>query len=212
MTIYDDNTLVDILIDDSISEPEQKCFENGYNSVPQSSDKAQPSQATTELIENEVNDLLQKHTGALSRYAAGLSWDKTLVQDGIQESFLRYFLARVRGQKIENPRAWLFRVLRNYLLDCNRKSGSMPVAELKEAVRIADIRQDVETEYQQDETFRCALSVLSRREKECLQLRLAGFGYDEIAQILQIRTGTVGALLARALKKIRNANIFSRRP
>jgi DNA-directed RNA polymerase specialized sigma24 family protein len=33
-------------------------------------------------------------------------------------------------------------------------------------------------------------------------LRLEGFGYNEIADILRIRPGTVAALLARGLKKI----------
>jgi RNA polymerase sigma-70 factor, ECF subfamily len=158
-------------------------------------------------VELEVNNLLQKHTNPLSRYASNLSWDKTLVQDCLQEVFLRYYMARIRGQKMENPRAWLFRVLRNYLLDCNRKSSTMPAVQLKDAVQIEDRRQDVEAGYQHDETFRHILSSLSTREKECMQLRLEGLGYNEIAHVMQIRTGTVGALLARGFKKIRNAGI-----
>jgi RNA polymerase sigma-70 factor, ECF subfamily len=200
----------DILIGERISEPDQKCPAHEYEAAEQSFEPGHPSSEYAHQIELEVNDLLLKHTNALSRYASGLSWDKTLVQDGLQEVFLRYFTARIRGQKMENPRAWLFRVLRNYLLDCNRKSSTMPAVQLKEAVQIEDRRQDVEAGYQQDETFRHILMSLSAREKECMQLRLEGFGYDEIAQILQIRTGTVGALLARGLKKIRNAGLSPR--
>jgi RNA polymerase sigma-70 factor, ECF subfamily len=167
--------------------------------------------ASEKQIEDEVMELLHRHTPALSRFAAGVARDKTAVPDAIQEVFLRYFVARAGGQQMENPRAWLFRVLANYLHDCNRKAGSMPAVELDAAAGVADSRQDVEAGYQQNEAFRCALASLSLREKECVQLRLEGFGYDEIARILRIRTGTVGALLARSLKKIRKTGLLSGR-
>ncbi len=38
-----------------------------------------------------------------------------------------------------------------------------------------------------------------------MQLRLEGLGYDDIAHVLGIRSGTIGALLARGLKKIRES-------
>jgi len=211
MKTLEEDTLADVLLGEGRCDSGPRCLENDYRSGAQIRERTQPSAETAAQIEQEVNDLLRQYTTALSRYAISLSWDKTLVQDGIQEAFLRYFMVRIRGQKMENPRAWLFRVLRNYLLDCNRKSSSMPAVGLREAVQIADARQDVETGYQQDEAFRRALAALSPREQECMQLRFEGFGYDEIAQILQIRTGTVGALLARGLKKIRNAGISTAR-
>ena len=70
-------------------------------------------------------------------------------------------------------------------------------------MHVADIRQDVEAGYQKNESYQSALSILSPRERECVQLRLEGFGYNEIADILRIRPGTVAALLARGLKKLR---------
>jgi RNA polymerase sigma-70 factor, ECF subfamily len=163
-----------------------------------------PSSQPTD-IESDVNEMVRNHAAALSRFAATMLRDNSLVQDAVQEVFLRYFIARTGGQQMENPRAWLFRVLRNYLLDYNRKSGIMAAINLEDAVKVADIRQDVEAAYQQDEFLRSALSTLSPREKECILLRLEGFGYNEIAQILRIRPGTVAALLARGLKKFRQS-------
>jgi DNA-directed RNA polymerase specialized sigma24 family protein len=48
-------------------------------------------------------------------------------------------------------------------------------------------------------------SNLSPGESECVRLRAEGLRYEEIAGVLSMRTGTVGALLARAHKKIRQA-------
>ena len=57
----------------------------------------------------------------------------------------------------------------------------------------------------QREITRQALGGLSPRELECLRLRQDGLNYKEIAKVLGIDSGTVGALLARGLKKIRAA-------
>jgi len=198
-------TLTNLPFNENMPDYESIFLENRHLSDIKTGQYVQPSAATASQIEKEVNDLLHLYSTTLYRYALSLSWDKALAQDGIQEAFLRFIMVRIRGQKMQNPRAWLFRVLRNYLHDCHRKSSFMPAVALKEAVQISDACQDVEAGYLQDEAFRRALAVLSPREQECLQLRFEGFGYEEIAQILQITAGTVGTLLARGLKKIRNA-------
>jgi len=136
--------------------------------------------------------------------------DRSIAQDGIQEVFMRYFLIRAAGQQIENVRAWLFRVLRNYLVDCRRKGNLSLSVDLEYATQVVDLRQDIEAAYQQNECFRKALGELTPRERECIQLRLEGFGYEEIAQMLEIRPGTVSALLARALRKLRHSDLFKR--
>ena len=46
---------------------------------------------------------------------------------------------------------------------------------------------------------------LSPRELECVRLRMEDLRYDEIAGVLGLSAGTVGALLARAHGKIRKA-------
>jgi hypothetical protein len=39
---------------------------------------------------------------------------------------------------------------------------------------------------------------------DCLRLRVEGFSYQEIAQVLGVRPGTVGALLPRVYAKLRD--------
>jgi RNA polymerase sigma-70 factor, ECF subfamily len=211
MKTSDEDVLRSLLDHESTTASESLSPENKYLSLVLSEKCPCADEASAKQIENDVMELLQQHAASLSRYAAGVARDKTMIPDAIQEVFLRYFIARAGGQQMENPRAWLFRVLTNYLFDCNRKAGSMPAVDLEAAAQVADSRQDVETGYQQNEAFRCALASLSLREQQCMQLRLEGFGYEEIAQILRIRTGTVGALLARSLKKIRKTGLLSRR-
>jgi RNA polymerase sigma-70 factor, ECF subfamily len=206
MKSADEDLLDGFLAGRNMTASKQSSRESSWITISGLDERMNSASNTISEIESDVNELVRLHAAALSRYAATLARDNYLVQDAVQEAFLRYFIARTSGQQMENPRAWLFRVVRNYLHDCNRKSGNMPASALEEAVNLADVRQDVEAGYQQNECFQSAISILSPREKECVLLRLEGFGYNEIAQILRIRPGTVAALLARGLKKFRQSS------
>jgi RNA polymerase sigma-70 factor, ECF subfamily len=196
----------------AFTDPDSKIVEKAHETVPSSGNPALTQDSCKEKIEKEVIDLLHKYSASLSRYAATITRDRGIAQDGIQEVFLRYFLMRAHGQQIENIRGWLFRVLRNYLVDCKRKDSPGPSVGLESAAKVIDFSQDLETALQQHENFINALSELSPREQECIQLRLEGFGYEEIAHMLEIRSGTVSALLARALRKLRGSNLFKGSP
>jgi RNA polymerase sigma-70 factor (ECF subfamily) len=50
-----------------------------------------------------------------------------------------------------------------------------------------------------------AVSALSPQQRHCLHLRVEGFRYREIAEIVGISTSTVGEFLGRAVKRLRKA-------
>ncbi len=187
----------------------QPCSANTFFPLQSPSRPVTRSKPSAAQIETEIIQLMKDCGTDLARYARAMTRERALVQDGVQEAFLRYFIARTGGQHIKNSRAWLFRVLRNYLLDCRRRAGFVSGVDLDSAMDVKDHRQDIATGYEQNESFRYALSTLSPRERECMRLRLEGFGYEEIAYVLRIRPGTVASLLARGLKKIRRSEISS---
>ena len=154
-------------------------------------------------LERQVAQAYQEHAAGLYRYGLVVMRNRESAQDAVQEAFLRYFIAVSEGQRIESVKAWLFRVLHNYMLDTIKSAGAKNEIGLDEIHQSADIRQDPELRYHHAELTRRLWSVLAPRELECLRLRNEGFCYDEIAAILSVRSGTVGALLARAQKKMR---------
>lgn len=155
--------------------------------------------------ELEVVRAYEEHAVGMFRYALMTVRSHEGAQDAVQEVFLRYFLARSQGQRILNPRAWLYRVLRNYLLDSMKSSSFKREVAIDEVRPMVDFRQDPELSYHHRELARRVSGLLAPRELECLRLRNEGFAYEEIATILSVRAGTVAALLARGQKKIRKA-------
>ena len=94
-------------------------------------------------------------------------------------------------------------MLRNYILDrLDRVAWKRELPE-DTATQVPDEKHGPEALMEQTELAGEMLSMLSPREAECLRLRANGCSYEEIGDVLGIRLGTVGALLARAYKKLR---------
>jgi RNA polymerase sigma-70 factor (ECF subfamily) len=152
--------------------------------------------------EQAVVNLYRSQFEGLFRFAMTITRDRALAEDAIQDTFLRYFIALREDHLIRNPPAWLYRVLRNRLLDDRRRSS--PEAFGGDAPQLASNGDSCpEAAFRHEETSADLRASLTGRELECLQLRVEGLSYREIASTLGIRPGTVGALLARALNKSR---------
>ncbi|MBZ5568571.1 MAG: RNA polymerase sigma factor [Acidobacteriia bacterium] len=156
-------------------------------------------------LEQEVTELYQSTAGHLLRYAFLLTRDGSLAQEAVQETFLKFYVQRASGALHSAGRAWLFRVIRNYILDQQKSLSARSSVSLDLARGCADKRHSPDKELERSEAVRQAFRLLSPRELECLQLRSEGFTYKEIGGILGIEPGTVGALLARGGDKIRKA-------
>ncbi len=152
-----------------------------------------------------MSALYQLHAPGLLRYAFNMINDTGSAQDALQEIFLRYFMARSEGQQFADPKAWLYRVLRNHLLDTLKSSSVKNEIAIDKIEDPADDCSDPERRYHRAEMARDLARSLAPRELECVRLRAEGLSYDEIAEVLDLRQGTVGATLARAHKKVRRA-------
>ena len=79
--------------------------------VEEHTDSGSGGSAQNAELEQEVADLYSEHAVKLLRYAETLTRDTDVGRDAVQEVFLRYSAERRYGVRVENPRAWLYRVL-----------------------------------------------------------------------------------------------------
>lgn len=150
-------------------------------------------------LEREVCALYETYGGALLRYASAIAGNRETAHDAVQEAFLRYFARRSEGAAIEAPRAWLYKVIYHYVVD----SADEPNVPLEHAAQAADPDHGPLAAAEASQLNARFADYLSPRELSCVRLRAEGLSYDEIACILGVRIGTVGALLARAVRKIK---------
>ena len=150
----------------------------------------------------------QSHWTPLLRYVDRMVGDSDLAEDVAQESFVRLL-----GQEIpdDEVRRWLFAVATNLVRDDARmttrrrrllaqrhaQSGlagdqaELPDRSVERAERIAAVR--------------AALAQLPARDRQLLLMREEGFRYAEIARAIEVAPGSVGTLLARALRRFAKA-------
>ena len=142
------------------------------------------------------------------RYALSIGLEPAAAQEIAQETFLRLFVSLDKGERIENQRAWLYRVSHNLGLNLRIResklgrwtpeldetlvdSSATPEQAFLERERLSRLHREVER--------------LSEQQRQCLHLRAAGFRYREIAGILGIKTSTVSEFLKRAIERLRKA-------
>jgi RNA polymerase sigma factor (sigma-70 family) len=73
---------------------------------------------------------------------------------------------------------------------------------LTETDNVAETKPGPEAIIERAQMAKRITSLLTVREMECLRLRSEELSYEEIADILGVRPGTVSALLTRAHKKL----------
>ena len=151
-----------------------------FTAEPTSSDAASQ-------LEQEVVRLYQEHASSLSRYAVSFAQNQEGARDAVQEAFLRYFIERRYGREIVNPRAWLYHVLRNYLLDLRRSAADREIIA-DNLDQMPGSQQNPERILRRSEVAQALQSLLSTREFECVRLRAEGMEYAEIGAAMGIRT------------------------
>lgn len=157
-----------------------------------------------ERVRAAVLDAYRRHAGELSRLAMNMTRNRSLAQDVLQETFLRYFLTQMHGEVVTDERGWLWGVMRSLIADWKRSAALDSEVALEDAAGApADEPEDDVAATRALPWVGKAARILAPREQECIQLRAQGLQYREIATAMQIDVGTVGALLNRAVRKLK---------
>jgi len=137
---------------------------------------------------------------SLSRYVHRFTGDTDAAADIVQDSFLRLL---EHDLPRDEARPWIFVVATNLARDGVRKKERrrrLLVANQERTSAATSPLDDLERT-ERIELVRKALERLPERDRQMLLMREEGFRYTEIAEAVGVRSTSVGALVARALKK-----------
>lgn len=150
-----------------------------------------------------VEELFGHYSDQLIRYGIGLGFVPEEAEEAAQEGFLRLQRAFRRHESIHNPGAFLHTVVRRLLIDASRQKTRI---ERYDGQAIAHSAQAGNTQATDTEDLlRLARTLLTPRESEVFTRRWRGQSYREISAELGISRGTVGALVSRAISKVRRS-------
>lgn len=168
----------------------------------------QQNRQATEL-EGKVTELFLAFKLPVYRYLFGLLGNRDDAEEMTQEVFLSLYGTLQKGTRLDNVRAWIFRVAHNLALNHQKRPRIVETLDEPEWWRLCQERSDPAADSEQEllrEEKRTrmikAMECLSPQERNCLDLRAEGLCFREIAEVLGIRISTVETFLERAIRKI----------
>jgi RNA polymerase sigma-70 factor, ECF subfamily len=162
--------------------------------------------ASTAKLREQVTLLFEEARSDVYRYLLTLGLYPPQAQEATQEVFLRLYATLRKGEKIRNPRGWIFRVAHNQGLRIRAHQDSElpfdPDLELASPAQSADPEKEL-VERERMLRFHRGIENLSDQQRRCLFLRMEGLRYPEIGAALGISVSAVGEFLRRAIERLR---------
>lgn len=162
--------------------------------------------AATAKLREQVSLLFEEARGDVYRYLLTLGLYPPQAQEATQEVFLRLYATLRKGEKIQNARAWIFRVAHNHGLRVRAKQDSELPFDPEINIPALTEHSNPEKELAERERmlrFHRAIENLSDQQRRCLFLRMEGLRYPEIGAALGISASAVGEFLRRAIERLR---------
>lgn len=168
-----------------------------------------------------ITQLYNEYNDDLFSYGNHLGFEDDIVMDAIHDVFYKLCSSNKSFEDIENPKYYLFRALKNRLIDIYRSSKELmietePINENKEfdelpfhmnvtvedeiieEEHLNEIRQKIET----------MLSSLTNRQREAVYFRyIHEYDYKEIADIMQISVEACRNLISKSLDKLKQLSL-----
>src|ERR1700686_952487 len=97
-------------------------------------------------LQDQVAQLFVEARDDVYRYLLGLGLHPPKAQEAAQESFLRLYATLKKGEEIQNPRAWIFRVAHNLGLKIRARQNSEEPYDPELGMRYATQQETPESE------------------------------------------------------------------
>ncbi|MCF7733039.1 MAG: sigma-70 family RNA polymerase sigma factor [Akkermansiaceae bacterium] len=148
-----------------------------------------------------LQEVFAKEESPLLRYAYGIVGQRETAEDLVQEVFLRL---HTHWDEVTNPRAWLFRSVRNLALNHLRKSRSQTALDSQPELPSAE--PDPEQALGQLEaigSLQFLIAELPPQDQQLIRLKYQRkLKYDQISQQTGLSVGNVGYRLHHLLKNL----------
>lgn len=147
---------------------------------------------------------------ALKAYLARHFGSAAIADDLTQETWLRVAGRKV-GQRIGNPRAYIFRIARNLGMDIRRREalGIEVQAEPAMVECVPDARLDPARNAELNRELQQVMQVIAELPPRCREVfilcRIEGLDHQQIAERLGISKSTVVSQMVKAMQRIEKA-------
>lgn len=154
--------------------------------------------------EKELKELMNKYYSQLCVVSVQYTDSLEIAEDIVQDVFLRFWEDNKLLSVETNPKAYLFRSVRNASIDYIRKNNYRVFTDIEEANLISEEEISEEELSLQYERLYRIIGQLSPQERTVLNaIVVENKRYKEVAEEMNISVNTVKTYFARALRTLR---------
>ena len=169
--------------------------------------------ATLQLDENLIvrmasndgaafRELYQQTSGVVYGFAMSILRNRHDAEDVMHDAYIKIYSSAVTYRPSGKPMAWILTIVRNLCL--NKIRAGKVCEDLSEYDHLAGTSNDSDTVLDRM-VLETAMNILDAEERQIVILHaVTGFKHREIAEILDLPTGTILSKYNRAMKKMRS--------
>jgi|SRR3989344_8433445 len=154
-----------------------------------------------------ILEAYEKYAEAIYRHCFFRIYSKARAEELMQETFMKAFEYLTKGEKVENIRAFLYRVANNLVIDEMRKKKEESLDAILAGNRFAEPVSDEQAKMEQMALFKEITSALHRLPEEERQIIVWRYINElepqEIAEILGVTANAASVRLHRAMAALR---------
>lgn len=154
---------------------------------------------------NNFLEIYDKYAEPVFRHCCIRTADREKAKDIVQDVFLKTWKYLEQGKKIENPKAFVYRVANNLIIDDYRKKRPDSLDELR-AMGFEPVGASVQSVELAAET-RVALELVARLDPAYRDILLMRFVDDlsisEIAAVMEMSENAVSVRIHRGIEKLK---------
>jgi RNA polymerase sigma-70 factor (ECF subfamily) len=159
-------------------------------------------------VRSEFEHVAMVHFNAVYRASMALCGCKEVAEDMAQTTFLKAFEKFSSFTKGTNCKAWLMCILRNTWIDQLRHErltgkefplhGELVADEVKTTEKVWSDAQDILENFTDEQVIKALLRLPEAQRLTLYLVDVEGFNQEEVAEIMDIATGTVKSRTSRA--------------
>ncbi len=157
--------------------------------------------------EDAFRILFERYRGKLMKFVFGMVGNYSIVEDIVQDVFIKLFLSRKRYKPFSSFRAYLYRIARNTCINFLKSRRYKDMSHLSiEDIEVVEPSYSVESEdedRERIETLKSEIESLPEKQRTAIKLALLeGMSYEEIAYVLGCSYNSAKLLVFRAKEKL----------
>ena len=155
---------------------------------------------TVEKTNSTIEEVFACEETPLLKFAFGYVKRRELAEEIVQDAFVKL---HEQWDKVEKPRPWLYKAVRNLALNSIRKSRRETLTDELEADAMDESKNDEVIRLEAVHTMRMLMEDLGEKDRELVRLKFEeDESYSQISEKLEIGVGNVGYRLHHVLKHL----------